>query len=143
MRHALALQRSIFDGSIDVELVAHALREAEAWIPPLSQEGQKLYGRLLASVERHDGAVMQRLRRNPKATARLFALLPAPESMRLFGAVESYDESWLADVEAAVTPGSALAALVAGRAGFLRAVFALTRIIHRAREAVRVSPMSM
>lgn len=143
MRHALALQRSIFDGSIDVELVAHALQEAEAWVPPLSPNGQRLYARLLASVERHDGSVMQRLRRNPKVTARLFALLPAPESLRLFGAIESYDENWLADVEAVVPAGSTLATLVAGRAGFLRAVFALTRIIHRTREVVRVSPMQM
>lgn len=140
MRHALALQRSIFDGSIEVGLVANALQEAEGWIPPLSANGQRLYARLLASVERHDGEIMQRLRRNPRLTARVFALLPAPESLRLFGAVERYDENWLADVEAAVRPGSVLAALVAGRAGFLRAVFALTRIIYRTREVVRVSP---
>jgi hypothetical protein len=143
MRHALALQSSIFDGSTDVELVAHALRDAEVWIPPLSPTGQKLYVRLLASVERQDGAIMQRIRRNPMATANLFALLPAPEAMRLFGHVERYDENWLADVERTVLPGSVLAALVDGRAGFLRAVFALTRIIHTMREVVRATPMSM
>lgn len=137
MRHALVLQEAILNGSADAGLVAEALEEAEVWVPKLSPEGARLYARLLASVERQDGVVMQRMRRNPRVMASLFALLPATLSIQLFGFVEAYDENWLADVERSVPAHSPLAGLVAGRAGFLRAVFALTRIVQRTREAVR------
>jgi len=144
MRHALILQQAILDGTADAEVVSGALSEAESWIRPLSDTGRRLYARLLASVDRQDGAVLQRMRRNPRATAVLFALLPAPEAMRLFAPVERYDENWLTDVERATPRGSPLAAMVDGRAGFLRAVYALMRIIQRAREVARsLSPPAM
>lgn len=134
MRHSLALQDAILTTGPDAYAVAAAMEEREPWAQPLRPEGERLYRRLVTSLGRSDASILHAMRQDPESTAAVFALLPARQSLELFGLVEGLDEHLLGTIESRVQSRTLAGRLMAARVGFLRAVHAMSRIVGRTKD---------
>jgi hypothetical protein len=136
VRHQL--HQAVVNGSVDAGILAQALVDREDWLPPtLPPALGGRYDRLMAAVQGEREDVLARMRRHPKAVATLFALLPGPWMLELFGALERHDERMLFHAVDSVPEAGVVGRLARARLGWMRAVSTMTRLLSRARVPVK------